>query len=393
VIASARRFSRMVNVLSLTPAVGLLSYVCFVKWKMHRATHRAITPDDQYFIRTMDGSTPSLLENPGIRIESDFLSPEEQQKLRFESKMMLSLYGYSTIPFWTRPNWNKQIAGLLSKTRVNAIKITGRDPKQIISDPPMTDHARSLREEQEAALVKTKPYEANEPSQAPWKWADSFDLNAMPKVYRDLIDKIKALPGYKLGAVRDFSIDYRDDRYFKFDPHITPGLDGQVVFLLTLESDGVITLIPPEKQVFRRVSTDDISRYSFTDKDLDILHRRGDLLSLCDDARQTMDWSVRLGVDAKTRNLQQIVRNKYVSRNMQDDGDRNEDVSLESERYDTDDATMIAESSVVGNEEIVQDMDAERDEHVLCDWWGTSSQLIPRNHEKLLITLTFARAT
>lgn len=200
-VASARRFKRMINILSVTPAMSLISYVCYVKWKMHRATHRAITPDDQYFIRTMDGSSPSLMENPGIRIESDFLSVEEQEKLRFESKMMLSLYGYSTIPFWTRPNWNKQISGLLSKTRVNAIKVTGRDPKQIMTEPPMTDHARSLREDQDAALVKTKPYEANEPTQAPWKWAHSFDINAMPKVYRDLIDKIKSLPGNHLNVL------------------------------------------------------------------------------------------------------------------------------------------------------------------------------------------------
>lgn len=201
VIASARRFSRMITIASVTPALSLMSYVCYVKWKMHRSTHRAITPDDQYLLRTMDGSTPSLLDNPGIRIESDFLSEEEQEKLRFESKMMLSLYGYSTIPFWTRPNWNKQISGLLSKTRVNAIKVTGRDPKQIVADPPMTEHAQTLREDQDAALIKTKPYEANEPTQAPWGWAHSFDYNAMPKVYRDLIDKIKALPGVKMREI------------------------------------------------------------------------------------------------------------------------------------------------------------------------------------------------
>ena len=197
-----------------------------------------------------------------------------------------------------------------------------------------------------------------------------------------------------MGTVRDFSIDYRDDRYFKFDPHITPGLDGQIVFMLTLESDGVITLIPPEKQVFRRASTDDICRYSYTDKDLDILHRRGDLLSLCDEAREKMDWSTRLGIDAKTRNLQQIVKNKWVSKNIQNDGDiAGNDENFGNHRYDIDDGNMIAESSVIGNEHIVRDLDAEQEEYVLCDWWGTPNQLIPRNKEKLLITITFARAT
>lgn len=196
---------------------------------------------------------------------------------------------------------------------------------------------------------------------------------------------------YKLGTVRDFSIDYRDDRYFKLDPHITPGLDGQIVFLLTLQSDGVITLIPPDKEVFRRATTDDICRFSYTDKDLDVLHRRGDLLSLCDTAREKMDWAMRLGVDAKTRNLQQIVKNKYVSRDMQQD--EGQQTAQNMERYDIDDANVIAESSVIGNEEIVKDLDAEREEHILCDWWGTPNQLIPRNKEKMLITITFSRAT
>eukprot|EP01083_Nonionella_stella_P059351 155239_1 len=119
----------------------------------------------------MDGSTPTIIDNPGIRIEPNFLSIEEQEKLRFESKMMLSLYGYSTVPYWTRPNWNKQIAGLISKTRVNSIKVTGRDPKKTMAQPPMTEHAKALREEQELALIKTKPYETNTETQAPWKAA------------------------------------------------------------------------------------------------------------------------------------------------------------------------------------------------------------------------------
>merc|ERR1719203_1185928 len=101
VIASARRFTRIISLASLTPAISLISYVAYVKWKLHKSTHRPFTPDDMYYIRTMDGSTPSIMDNPGIRIESEFLTKEEQERLRFESKMMLSLYGYSAIPFWT----------------------------------------------------------------------------------------------------------------------------------------------------------------------------------------------------------------------------------------------------------------------------------------------------
>ena len=195
---------------------------------------------------------------------------------------------------------------------------------------------------------------------------------------------------YKLGSVRDFSIDYREDRYFRFDPHVTPGLDGVTVFMLTLESDGVMTMIPPEKDVYRRATTDDIAEYSYTDKDMDILHRRGDLLCLSDKARDTLEWGVRLGIDARTKSLKQIVKNKYVSKKLDDDqsgGDVGKDVGGLSEMDD------LYGSVIVGNEDIVKDIDENNEQHVLCDWWGTPKQLVPRNKDKILISIAFARPT
>eukprot|EP01083_Nonionella_stella_P257920 882280_1 len=386
-IASARRFQRLVSILSCSPALGLITYIGYVKWKLHKSTHRPFTPSDMYHIRTMDGSTPGIMHNPGIRIESDFLTPQEQERLRFESKMMLSLYGYSTIPFWTRPNWNKQISGLLSQTRVNAIKVTGRDQNKALKEIPMTDHAKSLREEQEAAIIKTKPYETNEQRPAPWKSAHSFEYSALPKIYQDLVEKIKQLPDYKLGTVRDFSIDYREDRYFKFDPHVTPGLDGENVFMIALESDGVITLVPPEKEVYRRASMDDIARFSYTDKDLDILHRRGDLLCLSDTARTKYNWSIRLGIDGNTKGLKHLLKKKYVSKDVQNEEEQSEDSYWMTESDD------LYGSVIVGNEDVVQNMPQDEDEYILCDWWGTSKQIIPRNKDKVIITITFGRPT
>ena len=195
VIRAARRFNRIVNIVSVAPLASLVGYVCYVKWKLHKSTHRAFTPNDMYYIRSMNGSTLSIMDNPGIRIERNFLSNEEQEKLRFETKMILSLYGYSTIAFWARPNWNKQIAGLLSKTRVNAIKVSGRDTSSSVHQPEMTEHARELKKEQEDALIKTKPYETNEPIRAPWGSAHSFQFNKLPKVYQDLINKIREMSG------------------------------------------------------------------------------------------------------------------------------------------------------------------------------------------------------
>lgn len=195
VIKAARRFQRLVTIASVTPLCSLIGYVTYVKWKLHKSTHRPFVPDDQYYIRRMNGQAPSIMDNPGIRVEPDFLSEEEQEQLRFETKMMISLYGYSTISFWLRPNWNKQIASLSSKTRVNAVKVSGRDTDSNVHQPGMTEHAKQLKQEQETAIVKTKPYESNEPIRAPWGAAHSFDFDKLPKVYQDLVNKIRKLPG------------------------------------------------------------------------------------------------------------------------------------------------------------------------------------------------------
>ena len=197
---------------------------------------------------------------------------------------------------------------------------------------------------------------------------------------------------YKLGNVRDFAIDYRDDRYFKFDPHITPGLDGVTVFMITLESDGVITLIPPEKDVYRRATTEDVQKYSYTDDDLDILHKRGDLLCLSDKAREKLEWSNRLGIDATTKGLKQLVREKYVTKELQQANEMDNKM-LQKQYEPITESHELYGSVVIGNEDIVENLDSDKDEFVLCDWWGTPKNLIPRNTEKMLITVSFGRPT
>ena len=195
-----------------------------------------------------------------------------------------------------------------------------------------------------------------------------------------------------MGSVRDFAIDFRDDRYFKFDPHLTPGLDGVSVFMITLESDGVISLIPPSKETYRRANIEDIMKYSYTDNDLDVLHRRGDLLCLSDRARETMQWSNRLGIDAKTKGIKQLLREKHITSEMHSEQEMDNEEIRDLYEPVTEDHELFG-SVVIGNEDIVENLDPDTDEYVLCDWWGTSKNLIPRNKEKILITITFGRPT
>ena len=103
-----------------------------------------------------------------------------------------------------------------------------------------------------------------------------------------------------------------------------------------------------------------------------------------------MDWAIRLGIDAETKSLKQIVRHKYVSKEMENEHDENiNEHHIGSIKEDD----KLFGSTIVGNEDIVQQIDDENNKYVLCDWWGTSKHLIPRNKEKMLITITFARPT
>lgn len=162
--------------------------------------------------------------------------------------------------------------------------------------------------------------------------------------------------------------------------------------MVTLESDGVISLIPPENDVYRRATTDDIQKYSFTDQDLDILHKRGDLLCLSDKAREKLEWSNRLGIDASTKGIKQLVREKYVTKELQQANEMENNMIHDIYEPVTESHELYG-SVVVGNEDIVGNLDPDIDGHVLCDWWGTPKNLIPRNKEKMLITVTFARPT
>lgn len=189
------RNQRIIKVICWTPLSLGLTYIGWVKWKLRRSSHRPFTPTDMYYMKKIGGGVPQITENPGIRVEPSFLNEAEQEDLRFDSRILVSHYGYSVIPFYVRRNFNKQIAFLKSDVKVNAFKVTGREPQENTLNPNRTKESEQMRQEREALIIKTNPWESNEPNAAPWNVGHSFDIKQLPQSFQNLIKKIQSLEG------------------------------------------------------------------------------------------------------------------------------------------------------------------------------------------------------
>lgn len=223
-----------------------------------------------------------------------------------------------------------------------------------------------------------------------------------------------------MGGIRDVSIDFREHGYFRLDPQIHPMRDGETVFFVTLESDTVMTFIPENEHQESDVSQ--ISQYSWTNNDIDVLHKRGDLLCITDRCRHDMEYGIRQGLDGNIEKLQQVRKNQMLriqdsskfasARQEMTDAIRS---SFDINRKDKQDADSSVKrqtfwqmtqgsqfnydhSYVAANLTTFDKFNSDQNEndkqqYVMCNWWGTPENIVPRCKEKILIAVSFARPT
>ena len=220
--------------------------------------------------------------------------------------------------------------------------------------------------------------------------------------------------GYALGRLRDVTIDYRESGYFRLDPTVHPQEDGVTVFLLTLESDGVMTLVPDEKKMHRISDIEQISNNSWTLEDMDILHKRGDLVCLTEKARHELSYGIRQGIDADIEKLKVVRKKQMLKKQEMDDMDENENENerendgkegknkmfrqairqqLNKIRQEEDETINYENVFIAGNLDSLEQYNQSFEMYCLCDWWGTKSNILPRCKEKIMISLSFARPT
>jgi hypothetical protein len=152
--------------------------------------------------------------------------------------------------------------------------------------------------------------------------------SSLPTHSQEMIQKS---PLFSVGRPRTLSINKRRNSFFKLDPHINDRDDGENIFILNLNSNVVYTFTPPGD--FQRKDPVKIATLSWSDHDIDVLLRHRTLLLTSGSSRREWRHAVRAGVQVE----------------------------------------------LAGGEQAI------------CDWWGTTRNLVRRSPEKVSIIFGFAK--
>eukprot|EP00466_Bigelowiella_natans_P010586 jgi/Bigna1/73614/fgenesh1_pg.25_\ len=183
----------------------------------------------------------SKWQNPGVRATKDIVSGEEEEQLIAEVKDLISKYGCSHIDDKQEEFYRLQMKHLAKPPPVNMMRVTGR-------------------------------VESEEQRLAPWGYGDGFDETKVPPMLRMLLERVKNHPEFSLGSPRDITLNYRHSTFFRLDPHLDPELDGGNIFIIGLNSDAVLTLVPPTCNMnFALQNQERVSTRSWHPGDIDIL--------------------------------------------------------------------------------------------------------------------------
>ena len=164
---------------------------------------------------------------------------------------------------------------------------------------------------------------------APWGYGEDFDVTKVPPKLRSMLEMIQKSPLFSIGKPRSLSINKRRNSFFKLDPHINDHADGENIFIVNLCSNVVYTFTPPGD--FQRNDPIQYATRSWSDKDIDVLLRHRSLLLMSGSSRREWRHAVRAGMQVQLS-----------------DGDE-----------------------------------------AICDWWGTTRNLVRRSSEKVAIVFGF----
>lgn len=225
--------------------------------------HRSPWPKDSRYLKSVRGHTITKRNNPGIRIESKFLSANEGESLFEELKALMQEKGFNQINDDLKEKFINEQAYLSSAPEPNHLRLTGRPE---LTHQPVAD----------------------------WGYASDFDRSKLPPNLLKCLEKVEKTRGFKLGKIRDITINYRKDGWHRIDPHIDPLKDGPNNFVISLGSDSVLTLVPPSGAYSKNQAH--ISEHSFTERDIDILNEKNSLLFMYGNARFRCPHGIRNGV-------------------------------------------------------------------------------------------------
>ena len=254
-----------------------------------------------------DGGFVGSNDNPGIRIEPSFVSELQAAALVADSREASEAYGYS----------------YSGDRRVHTVDADGAVSSETL------DLVNNLR-------VTGRPERPDRPP-APWGYGANFDESFIfGTSFGALADRIRSCGAYKLGPLRDITVNQRSHSFFQLDPHLDPPEDGPDVFILSLLSSAVLTFSPTattaERLGVEKRSGKDVGLRSWTDADIDALAEPRTLIHFGGAARGDWNHAIRAGVEVD-----------------------------------------------------------QNGEAAICDWWGQSDYLLRRGKERISIVLAFGQ--
>ena len=221
----------------------------------------------------LDGAFVMPKDNPGVRVEPDFVTEEQAAAIAAELRAAAEDYGY---PYDgdSRAHLMDSASGDIEQTIddvVNNIRVTGRLEKPELQKLP------------------------------PWNYGDEFDASQLPPNLAALGAKIAGCGAFRVGPPRDATINVREHSFFQLDPHVDPASDGPDVFILGLESSVVLTFSPPDAELVarglpRRRDGREVGLQSWTDLDFDVLVQPRSLVHFTGAARDSWMHAIRSGV-------------------------------------------------------------------------------------------------
>ncbi|GBF93166.1 hypothetical protein Rsub_05897 [Raphidocelis subcapitata] len=251
------------------------------------AAHPPPGPEHSPHLRRVgSGEAVPPADNPGVRVFPGLLSDRDAAELLRELQPLKARHGANLISPAAAAMYRFQQSYLgPAAPPVNMLRITGR-PEMQGQLPPA------------------------------WGYGDAFDRSKLPPALAALAARIEALPGLRLGPLRDVTINCRHHHFYRLDPHLDPALDGENVFIVSVDSGTVLTLCPlrwlklqraweavrgaltleDERELVRRQAEG-----SWTGRDVDVrADARGGVL-LSGDARWNWTHGTRLGVQLPGR--------------------------------------------------------------------------------------------
>jgi hypothetical protein len=242
-----------------------------------RVGHRPIAKADVERMRWTEGGAFVMpRQNPGIRVEPDFVTAEEEASLVCEMESASASHGYQ-YDGDQRVHTLGRDGGIESTMArvVNNTRVTGR---------------------------LERPYADGTATPPSWGYGDAFDRSAVPPTMLSLAERIVSCGHYDVGPLRDITINGRSNSFFQLDPHVDPAADGMDVFILSALSSCVLTFSPPDEVLARlggeRRPRDgnEIGLKSWTSRDIDVLVQPRTLLHFTGAARFEWQHAIRAGV-------------------------------------------------------------------------------------------------